>query len=119
MDASLFYLRPTRGAQNYEAGDLFSASLTVGYRVIMTPYPGPTVGVKAGLRYRHEGRARLDGDLLGSSGREELALQAGITYHPSPEWDVVATFELPVYEDVNGSQLGVDYRLLLGIGCRF
>jgi len=119
IDGSLFYLRPTEGAQDYEGGGVFSASLTAGYRALMTRYPGPTVGVKGGLRYRHEGRARIDGASLGSSGREELSLQLGVTLHPSPGWDIVTTLEVPVYEDVNGSQLGVDYRLLLGVGWRF
>ena len=119
IDGSLFYLRPTEGAQDYEGGDVFSASLTAGYRVLMTRYPGPTVGVKAGLRYRHEGRARLDGLSLDSSGREELALQFGVTCHPSPEWDFITTLEVPVHENVGGSQLGVGYRLLFGVGWRF
>ena len=119
IDSNLLDLRPTQGSQDFESGDVFSASLTAGYRVLMTRYPGPTVGVKAGLRYRHEDRARLDGVSLESSGREELAFQAGITYHPYPNWDLVLTLELPFYENFHGQQTEVDYRLLIGFGWRF
>jgi len=119
VDSSLFYVRPTEGSQNFESGDVLSASISAGYRVVMNRYPGPTVSLKGGLRYRREGRARLDGNMLPSSGRQELACRAAITYHPYPDWDVVVTLELPFYQDVHGSQTGVDYRMLVGLGWRF
>ncbi|MEC8650934.1 MAG: transporter [Planctomycetota bacterium] len=119
LDANALYFSPTEGSQQFEAGDVLSTTLTVGYRALMTKYPGPTVSVKGGVRYRREGRARQAGVGLEGFGREELALRAGATWHPTPDLDVVFTFEVPVYQDVNELQPDVDYRLLAGVGWRF
>ncbi len=119
LDANALYFSPTEGSQQFEAGDVFSATLTVGYRALMTQYPGPTVSVKGGVRYRREGRARQAGVGIEGFGREELALRAGATWHPTPDLDVVMTLEVPVYQDVNELQPDVDYRLLAGVGWRF
>ena len=119
FDANALYFSPTEGSQQFEAGDVFSATLTVGYRALMTQYPGPTVSTKVGVRYRREGRARQGGTALLGFGREELALRAGATWHPTPDLDVVMTLEVPVYQDVNELQPDVDFRLLAGIGWRF
>ena len=119
LDANALYFTPTEGDQQFQGGDVFSATLTVGYRALMTQYPGPTVSLKGGVRYRSEGRAEQAGvDLLGF-GREEVALRAGATWHPTPDLDVVFTLEVPVYQDVNELQPDVDYRLLAGVGWRF
>lgn len=119
LDANALYFSPTEGSQQFEAGDVLSATLTVGYRALMTQYPGPTVSVKGGVRYRREGRARQAGVGIEGFGREELALRAGATWHPTPDLDVVMTLEVPVYQDVNELQPDVDYRLLAGVGWRF
>lgn len=119
FDANLFYLLPTEGSQSFAAGDVFSGTLTLGYRALMTRYPGPTVSLKAGLRYRSEGRARQDGMALSGFGRDELAVRLGATWHPVPNFDLVATFEVPVYQRVNESQTEIDYRLIAGVGWRF
>lgn len=119
IDANAFYLSPTEGTQQFEAGDVFSATLTVGYRALMTQYPGPTISTKLGVRYRREGRARQAGAALQGFGREEIALRAGATWHPIPNVDVVFTFELPVYQDVNELQPETDFRVIAGFGYRF
>lgn len=119
IDANAFYFLPTEGTQQFEAGDVFSATLTVGYRALMTQYPGPTVSLKAGCRYRHEGRAHQNDVALSGFGREEFSLRCGATWHPVPNLDIVCTLEVPVYQDVNELQPGVDYRFIAGIGWRF
>jgi hypothetical protein len=119
IDANAFYLLPTEGSQGFEAGDVFSSTVTIGYRALMTRYPGPTVSVKAGLRYRHEGRAHQDSTALSGFGREEVSLRFGTTWHPIPNLDLVTTLEVPVYQDVNETQPDIAYRLIAGIGWRF
>lgn len=119
IDASALYFLPTEGTQGFEAGDVFSGTLTFGYRALMTRYPGPTVSIKGGLRYRHEGRAQQRGVPLLGFGREELAVRLGTTWHPIPSLDLIATLEIPIWQDVNESQLGVGYRLIAGMGWRF
>ena len=59
------------------------------------------------------------GAALQGFGREEIALRAGATWHPIPNVDVVFTFELPVYQDVNELQPETDFRLIAGFGYRF
>ena len=119
IDANAFYLLPTEGSQGFEAGDVFSSTVTIGYRALMTRYPGPTVSVKAGLRYRHEGRAHQDGTALSGFGREEVSLRFGTTWHPIPNLDLVTTLEIPAYQDVSETQPDIAYRLIAGIGWRF
>ena len=119
LDANVFYLLPTEGGQSFAAGDVFSGTLTLGYRALMTRYPGPTVSVKAGLRYRSEGRSHQNNLALSGFGRDELAIRLGTTWHPIPNLDLVATFEIPVYQRVNESQTEIDYRLIAGVGWRF
>lgn len=119
FDANALYFLPTEGTQGFEAGDVFSGTLTVGYRALMTRYPGPTVSIKGGLRYRHEGRAQQNGASLSGFGREELSVRLGTTWHPIPNLDVVVTLEVPVWQGVNETQPGVGYRLIAGMGWRF
>ena len=119
IDANAFYFLPTEGTQGFESGDVFSSTLTFGYRALMTRYPGPTVSIKGGIRYRHEGRAQQGGMPLLGFGRDELSVRLGATWHPIPNLDLVATFEVPIWQDVNESQLGVGYRLIAGVGWRF
>jgi len=119
IDANAFYIRPTVGSQSFQSGDVFSTTLTIGYRALMTRYPGPTVSLKTGLRYRHEGRAYQDGAALSGFGREELSIRFGTTWHPIPNLDLVTTLEIPVYQKVNEAQIAIDYRLIAGFGWRF
>ena len=119
FDGSAFWSIPGEGSQDYQQGDLVSLALTAGYRVLMSQYPGPTLSLKTGLRWRSEQRARLGGVALQETGGELLSVQFGATYHPAPQWDMVVTLELPLVEDLHNPRIETDYRLLVGLGWRF
>ena len=72
-------------------------------------------GGEAGMYYRGESSKWI----LTAKYSEEIALRAGATWHPIPNVDVVFTFELPVYQDVNELQPETDFRVIAGFGYRF
>ena len=82
-------------------------------------YPGDSANVKLGLLYRDEGRATWNGATVADSGSEVLFGRFGLTWHPTPAWDINFTFDMPISEDYNGTQLGTDYQLALAVGLRF
>lgn len=119
FDTTLFYKFNTEGAEDFEQGDFLSFRLSAGYRVIMTRYPGPTLGVGLGLQYRHEGRATWMGQTVTNSGSDLLQIIPALSYHPIPRVDVSLGVSLPIWEDYNGTQLAREYRLWLKLGLRF
>ena len=119
LDASLFYKLNTEGAQQYEEGDFFAATVLGKYRFYHARYPGPTAGAKLGLQYRHQGRDEMNGVRVTNSGGRELRGRAGITWHPAPHLDVSLTAEVPLYRDFEGQQLTLDFRSFLAFGLRF
>jgi hypothetical protein len=119
FDSQVFWQTFGEGDQAFQSGDVVSVEFDVGYRALMTRYPGPTVSTKAGVRWRHRGRGEQGGSPLANSGGDDLSLIVAAGWHPSPEWDVSLRLELPTYQDLNGTQLETDYRALVGIGLRF
>jgi hypothetical protein len=119
FDNTVFYKVNTEGSQDFDEGDFFSVSSSVAYRFLHTRYPGPTASVKVGLQYRHQGRDQISDVNVASSGSDELLARFGVTLHPKPAWDIKASVDVPVYQDVNGMQLAQDVRLFFGLGLRF
>jgi len=119
FDASAFYKDNTEGDQDYEAGDFFAVELDFAYRFYYTKYPGPTASAKIGLQWRDVGRARQAGATVADTGYEQLMLRTGLSWHPRPDLDVSLAVDLPLEQDYNGEQLGLDYRSLLAVGLRF
>ena len=119
FDSQVFWQTFGEGDQDFESGDVVSVELDVGYRALMTRYPGPTVSTKVGTRWRHRERGEQAGNSLENSGGDEISLIGAVGWHPVPAWDVSFKLEVPVYQDFNGTQLETDYRALFGIGLRF
>jgi len=119
FDSQVFWQTFGEGDQEFQSGDVISVELDVGYRALMTRYPGPTVSTKAGVRWRHQERGEQSSLSLANSGRDEISLIGAVGWHPVPDWDVSFKLEVPVHQDLNGTQLETDYRALFGIGLRF
>lgn len=117
--AQLFYQTFSEGSQDFEAGDLFAAEFVTGYAVYRDQFPGPTLNLSGGLRFRHRERGAFDGVTALSSGGSELAVLARATFHPNPAWDVSIRVEKPVDVDFDGTQLESNLRLFFGLGYRF
>ena len=119
FDALAFYKVNTEGSQDFEKGDFFALEVDAAYRFLHTKYPGPTASAKLGLQWRHEDNAERNGSTVADSGSEELLLRPGLTWHPKPNIDISLAVDVPLYQDFDGEQLGLDYRTFLGIGMRF
>jgi hypothetical protein len=119
FDALALYKLNTEGAQDFEKGDFVSLQAGAAYRFYQAKYPGPSASAKLGLQWRHEGQSKQAGLTLADSGSEELLLNAGLGWHPAPNIDFSLAIDLPLYEDLEGTQLGLDYRTFLALGIRF
>lgn len=73
FDSQVFWQTFGEGDQEFESGDVVSVEFDVGYRALMTQYPGPTVSTKAGIRWRHRERGKQFGLPLESSGGDEIS----------------------------------------------
>lgn len=119
FDALAFYKLNTEGSQDFEKGDFLVLEVDAAYRFLHTKYPGPTASAKLGLQWRHEGRATQSGGAIANSGSDELRLRSGLGWHPAPNIDITLAVDVPLYQDFNGTQLGLDYRTFLAVGIRF
>ncbi len=119
FDATAFYKVNTEGAQKYEDGDFFSVSVSGAYRFLHYQYPGPTFGLRLGLKYRHQGRASSDGAAVENSGADEVIFSPALSIHPIPRMDMILGVRVPVYQHYQGTQIGRDLGLIFAIGMRF
>lgn len=119
LDALALYKFNTEGAQDFEAGDFLSLELGGTYRFLHTKYPGPTANARLGLQWRHEGKAKQDGATVPDTGLDELTIRTGLTWHPAPNLDLTLSVDVPVHQDYEGTQLGLDLRTFIAIGFRF
>ncbi|MCZ6691260.1 MAG: hypothetical protein O7H41_16865 [Planctomycetota bacterium] len=112
------YQLNTEGGQDYKFGDELVLDLAVGNRFWIEKYPGPSASGTFGLRWKHEFRARQDGDGVTNTGGDTISARLSFVFHPRPVWDIVATLEVPLYHRVNGTQLVDDFSLFIAIGFR-
>ncbi|MEC8934520.1 MAG: transporter [Planctomycetota bacterium] len=123
FDAHAIYKANGDGGEDFTDGDFFSLGGTFAYRFYHARYPGPSANAKIGLNWRHEGMDEDGGEILPNTGLDELRLRAALVYHPSPEIDLVAQVEIPVYGDyrvgAGDGQLALDVRTFFGFGIRF
>jgi hypothetical protein len=119
FDAVALYKENTEGAQDYEEGDKLTLALSGKCRFLHEKYPGPSASATVGLKWSHTWRSSSDGLTKQDSGGEALLVKFGLGYHPRPNIDMGVSLDLPLYEDLNGTQLGLDSRVQLSLGFRF
>ena len=119
FDALALYKANNEGSRGFSEGDFFVLGTSFAYRFYHAKYPGPSASAKVGLSWRQEDPDELAGAAVANTGMSELRLIAGLTYHPYPEIDLVASVEVPVYGDYDGEQLALDVRTFFGFGIRF
>ena len=118
FNAAALYQRNGKGAQDHKAGDELFFELAAGNRFWLEPYPGPFMRFDALVRYRHQGRASDEGDSVSNSGGDLLTVGATLAFRPRPTLDFQVFVELPVWQDVNGTQLEEDISFFFAIGFR-
>ena len=109
----------TEGAQSYDDSDVLSGTATLSYRFYHAKYPGPSHSVRLGAVWRHFTGAEENGHRVANKGGNQLLLRSGMTFHPSPEWDITFNVDVPLYQRYRGTQLGLDVRGSAAVGLRF
>lgn len=119
------YHMATEGDEGYEFGDVISADLITRYQVLNS------ISLGLGLNFIHAGR---DKDHDGKYSRPATSLidnieNTGIAaFYISPEVQVrflntggslLVRFQKPIYQDVNGIQQVVDWRVMASLGWVF
>lgn len=67
------------------------------------------------LSYRHTSQDKVDGAEVAGTGGGWINLIPSLSIEPSNNWAINVSGELPVYRNLNGTQLTTTYRLNLGI----
>lgn len=118
FNAAALYQRNGKGGQDYKAGDEFFAELAAGNRFWLEPYPGPFMRFDVLVRYRSQARASLGGSSVSATGGGLLTAGATLAFRPRPTLDLQIFVEVPVWQDVNGTQLEEDTSVFFALGIR-
>ncbi len=100
------------GAQVYELGDELQIRVGVSDRITL----GSLIfDPSFSLRYRSAGRDVNDGSEIFNTGGNWIFAIPALSYNITPNFAFNATAELPVFADVDGTQLSPSFRLNFGI----
>ncbi|MBI2504146.1 MAG: transporter [Candidatus Latescibacteria bacterium] len=105
-------------ADGFEFGDALNYDLAVGYRIhpsVYQTYPSPyaTVYLEANGQFGWKDRAGRQ--IAADSGGHTLFLSPGIQYVPFRSLALEASVQIPVLQDLNGTQLGTNLVFKTGI----
>lgn len=100
-------------------GDEKTIEIAVGNRFWLEPYPGPFMRLDVVARYYHLGRDHFDHALQDGTGSERLTAGLNLAFRPRPSLDFQVYVEVPVLQQVEGTQLGVDWQADFTFGHRF
>jgi hypothetical protein len=117
--AAIYRIHTDTDGDGDQLGDAFFAELAVGNRFWLEPYPGPFMRLDVFAHYDHENRDAVDGQLLADTGGERVSVGATWAFRPRPSLDFQLTGEVPVWHDVNGTQLDQDWSVQFSFGYRF
>ena len=105
-------------AHDYQFGDIWSLNLALGYRIfprVYEIYPSPYSTVYLELLTQFSGKNLKQGAELDNTGGKIVFLSPGIQYVLSRTLLVEASLQYPVVQDLNGTQLGTDFSVNVGI----
>ncbi len=107
----------TTGHNGRKPGELFGFNLAVGYRAIpkvYRTYPAKQLNLYLELNGSTEGRREFEGTVVADSGGSIVYLSPGIQYVGGRRWLVEASWQIPMVDHPNGTQLGTDWTFSLG-----
>ena len=105
-------------AHDYKFGDILSLNFALGYRIfpgVYEIYPSPYATVYLELLSQISGKNLERGVKLDDTGGMIVFLSPGIQYVLSRTLLVEASLQYPVLQDLNGTQLGTDFSVNVGI----
>ena len=112
----VYSLNTSRRGTNY--GDSFAYNFALGYRLsprVYERYPSPQVNAYLELNGLTTKRNELSGLNLENTGGTTLLLSPGIQYIGGRKWLVEGSIQIPIVENLNGSQLETDIIASLGL----
>ena len=110
----------TTERRDVEVGDAFVYDLAYRYRLWPGRFAGRLLQLNGVLELngRWTARARVDGNRVSSSGGAVLLLSPGAQFITS-RFIVEASFQIPIWQDLNGSQLEEDFTAVLSVRVPF
>lgn len=110
----LRYRLNTENHDDLKIGDRLFADTGIGVRPWLTEYLEPDLVVTLESNWETHMRNSLDGHLISDSGGDLLFLSPGffLTYR---NWAIKGGFQYPVYQELNGDQAKIDYRLIIAM----
>lgn len=121
INADLFYKANSEG-DDYRFGDVLSFDVGGQYRLYpyrYERYDQLTVNVILELNGSWAQKDTLDGDRIGTTGGLKLFLSPGLQAIVTEDLLFEVGVQIPVHRDLNGPQLGEDFRGTLGLRWRF
>lgn len=104
--------------ENVDFGDAVSYNIAFGYRLlpaIYEIYPSPQLSVYLELNGTTTGRSARGGDTLQNSGGTLVFLSPGIQYVGGRRWLIEGSFQYPIVNDPNGTQLATSWTSSFGL----
>jgi len=119
LDAGVFYRWNTEGAKDVDASDELVLGVAGAYFPIQMAFPGPEFKVGLDLSWVHLFRERIGGKTVSNSGGDLVWVSPFVGYAPRPELVFEGYFGIPAYQRYDGTQLGEDWRVLIGFRWSF
>ncbi len=106
---------PGTGARGHRFGNYINADLTGRYRLLASEDNFSTLAATLGLSGELRAHETQDGSLIDDSGGSVLYLSPGIQWIASERVSFEASYHLPIYHYLGGTQLGESYRMMGGV----
>lgn len=117
LNADIIYLF-NREIDGFKFGDAVNYDAAVGYRIypsVYGTYPSPYATVYLEANGQFNRRDRVGGQTIEDSGEHTLFLSPGVQYVPFRALALEVSVQIPVVQDLNGTQLGTDFVFKAGI----
>ena len=105
-------------SDGFAFGDVLHYDVALGYRIlprIYRTYPAKQINIYLEANGTWSRQNALQGGLLNDSGGSLLLLSPGVQFVPLGNFLVEATYQVPVWHGLNGSQLGFHPTFKLGL----
>jgi len=105
-------------SEGFAFGDVLHYDMALGYRVlprVYRIYPAKQINLYLEANGTWSRRSTSGGTTLPDSGGSLLLLSPGVQFIPWPSVALEATYQVPVWQDVNGAQPELDWALKVGI----
>jgi len=112
LDANLLYDLVTEGTQNTDLGDIFSYNVAFSYPAMRGPVGWDLIIEANGLWRQKE---EINGEKDPNSGGDVFYISPGTRLTLSKNFSAYLTVGLPLWQDMNGNQNEVNYRVAGGL----